>query len=231
MLPGLFQPDSWCPEIVPVQVLRCGGFATVAIPAEVTTVAGARLVAAASGAFPGVEAWALTSYANGYASYVTTREEYAAQEYEGASTLYGAGMCGALEGAVRRLTRAMSAGAPVPQDAPLPDRSETVLKRRRITFRNLSGAPLRFRLFFPDDRIWSLPIADVTVEDGMDHALFVPFPWSIIVDTIQVVAGNQALGPFNPPTLVTYAVVHDLIVATASGALVRTDYFPPDRTL
>jgi neutral ceramidase len=23
MVPGLFQPDSWCPEIVPVQVLRC----------------------------------------------------------------------------------------------------------------------------------------------------------------------------------------------------------------
>ncbi|MEE7589078.1 neutral/alkaline non-lysosomal ceramidase C-terminal domain-containing protein, partial [Klebsiella pneumoniae] len=28
-------------------------------------------------------------YANAYASYVTTREEYAAQEYEGGSTLYG----------------------------------------------------------------------------------------------------------------------------------------------
>jgi neutral ceramidase len=232
MVPGLFQPDSWCPEIVPVQVLRCGGFATVAIPAEVTTVAGERLIAAARRAFPRVEAWALTSYANGYASYVTTREEYAAQEYEGASTLYGAGMCGALEGAVRRLTQAMSVGAPVPQDAPLPDRSETVLKRRRITFRNLSGAPLRFRLFFPDDRIWSLPIADVTVEDTMDHALFVPFlPWTIFVDMVQVVAGDQALGPFNPPTLFTYAVVNDLIVATATGALVRADYFPPDRFL
>ncbi len=196
--------------------------------------AGARLIAAARRAFPGVEAWALTSYANGYASYVTTREEYAAQEYEGASTLYGAGMCGALERGVQRLTQAMSAGAPVPQDAPLPDRSATVLKRRRITFRNLSGAALRFRLFFPDDPLWLQPIwpgADLTVEDGMDRALFVPFPWSIIVDTIQVVAGNQALGPFNPPTLVTYAVVHDLIVATASGDLVRTDYFPPDRTL
>jgi hypothetical protein len=66
----------------------------------------------------------------------------------------------------------------------------------------------------------------------MDHALFVPFlPWTIFVDMVQVVAGDQALGPFNPPTLFTYAVVNDLIVATATGALVRADYFPPDRFL
>lgn len=232
LVPGLFQPDSWCPEIVPVQVLRCGRFATVAIPAEVTTVAGARLVAAARVAFRGVEHWALTSYANGYASYVTTREEYAAQEYEGASTLYGAGMCRALELGVRKLAQAMSNFAPVPQDAPLPVLSATVLKRKRITIRNLSGAALRFRLFHPDDSWWLTPLwwgADLTVKDGMDRALFVP--WWIGVDTMQVVAGNQALGPFNPPTLVTYPVVNDLIVATATGALVRTDYFPPDRTL
>ena len=55
----------------------------------------------------GDEHWEVivTGLANGYAGYVTTPEEYAAQRYEGASTLYGQNTLGAYAQCLCELTK------------------------------------------------------------------------------------------------------------------------------
>jgi neutral ceramidase len=77
-------------QIRSVTIARVGQLAILALPAEVTTMAGRRLrdtVQAHLGD------WAthvvLAGYSNGYAGYVTTPEEYLLQQYEAGHTLHG----------------------------------------------------------------------------------------------------------------------------------------------
>ena len=82
---------SWVSEVVPAQILRLGSLALAGVPGEPTTVAGRRLVQTLRTALAphGVRDIVVAPYANAYVGYVTTREEYLCQHYEGASTLYG----------------------------------------------------------------------------------------------------------------------------------------------
>ena len=139
-MPGTVMPTPLTPNIVPIQVLRIGTFAVLGLPAEVTTVAGFRLQRAARAVLAKGEVTrtVVGAYANGYASYVTTPEEYEAQHYEGASTLFGAGTCEAYEKAFADLADAVIQRTRPRHDAPLPDLSGDVLTKRRMTFRNLS---------------------------------------------------------------------------------------------
>ena len=88
---GRMQPHPWTPPVVPAMVMRLGNLAIVPTPFEVTTISGDRLRATVLGrlAGTGVDRAVIAGLSNGYASYVTTREEYKAQHYEGASTLFG----------------------------------------------------------------------------------------------------------------------------------------------
>ena len=109
---------------LPVQLFRLGQLYVVGIPAEVTIVSGLRLrraVAAAVGT--GLENVLVQGYANAYAHYVTTPEEYDVQNYEGASTLFGRYELPAFTQVADRLGRAMRAGQPVPLGTKERDRS------------------------------------------------------------------------------------------------------------
>ena len=79
------------PQVLPLQAVRIGNWAWVAAPAEFTTSSGRRLkdsvLKEMSGS--GVSRVLFVGYANAYASYVTTPEEYQLQLYEGASTHFG----------------------------------------------------------------------------------------------------------------------------------------------
>jgi neutral ceramidase len=112
---------------VPVQLLRIGRLHLIGIPGEVTIVAGLRLrrtVAAIVGA--PLEDVLVAGYSNGYIHYVTTPEEYQAQEYEGGSTLFGRWELGALCQTAATLATAMRDGAPVGRgDPPRPPRERT----------------------------------------------------------------------------------------------------------
>jgi neutral ceramidase len=85
------EPKPWTPSIVPIQLVVIGDVAIAAVPAEFTTVAGIRLRTSIGRALApiGVTRVVLAGYANAYAGYVTTPEEYAEQDYEGASTHFG----------------------------------------------------------------------------------------------------------------------------------------------
>ena len=112
-------PCPLVPNVVPVQVLRLGGLGIVAVPAEFTSTAGRRLKRTLADALgPAVQQVALTGYANGYAGYVTTPEEYVAQLYEGASTLYGPHTLTAFQQVTRHLAQALRADVPAPTGHP-----------------------------------------------------------------------------------------------------------------
>lgn len=88
---GALNDTPWIPQIMPCQIVRIGPLAIAAIPFEPTTVAGRRLrrtllEALAPG---GVEAVVLNPYANAYAGYLTTFEEYQVQHYEAGYTVFG----------------------------------------------------------------------------------------------------------------------------------------------
>ena len=116
--------DAWVAVDVPVQVLRVGTLLVACVPAEVTTAVGARLVrwikaTAAEAAGNGTDDWEVivTGLANGYSGYVTTPEEYAAQRYEGASTLYGPNTLGAYAECLCELTRELTANDSIANDS------------------------------------------------------------------------------------------------------------------
>jgi neutral ceramidase len=81
----------WTPQVLPVQLAVVGDVAICALPAELTTVAGRRTCEGVIEALAsiGVRRGVLAGYSNAYAGYVTTPEEYALQDYEGASTHFG----------------------------------------------------------------------------------------------------------------------------------------------
>ena len=106
----------WIPTILPIQILRLGPFAIAALPNEPTTMAGRRLRAALEPVLApqGVRRVLVQGYANAYSGYLTTPEEYGAQRYEGAYTLFGPRTLDAFSDALVALAR-----APRDPDAPI----------------------------------------------------------------------------------------------------------------
>jgi neutral ceramidase len=109
---GTLGDSPWVPQLLPLQILRIGKLGIVGLPVEPTTVSGRRLRAAAAGALTraGVERIVINGYANAYASYVATYEEYQLQLYEGASTLFGQWTLGAFCTELRKLARDVAVG-------------------------------------------------------------------------------------------------------------------------
>ncbi len=87
------------PQILPIQILRIGNIAIAGIPTEITTIAHNRLRSTLLSILKtgGITDVFISSYANEYAGYTTTYEEYIAQRYEGGHTLYGKHQLGAFQ--------------------------------------------------------------------------------------------------------------------------------------
>jgi neutral ceramidase len=114
------------PQIMPLQVLKIGGLAIVAVPSEVSTMSGRRFkkTVVAELASVGVKHAVVASLANSYSSYVTTREEYAKQWYEGACTQFGPHQQAAFQQEYAKLCRAIVSGEDVPPGPTPPDVTE-----------------------------------------------------------------------------------------------------------
>lgn len=109
--------NPWTPQILPVQVMRIGQLAIAAQPTEITTMAGRRVRETVKEALKsaGVAHAVVASHSNAYSSYATTREEYAGQEYEGASTHFGPYTLEGFQQEFRRLAEAIANGTAVAQ--------------------------------------------------------------------------------------------------------------------
>jgi neutral ceramidase len=81
---------GWTAETLPVQLVRLGPLVVLTLAHEVTIVAGLRLRRAVALALDvPVDSVLVQGYANDYAGYLTTPEEYAEQRYEGGHTMFG----------------------------------------------------------------------------------------------------------------------------------------------
>lgn len=120
---GNMTPFPWTPEVLPVQIATIGNLAVVAAPFEITTMAGRRLreMVAETLAPAGVTHVVIAGLANAYAGYIATREEFALQHYEGASTHFGPHTLAALMQEANRVAVSLRDGTtiapgPTPRD-------------------------------------------------------------------------------------------------------------------
>ncbi|WP_299531419.1 neutral/alkaline ceramidase [uncultured Streptomyces sp.] len=112
------------PKILPLQIVRIGELHLVAGPGEFTITAGLRIrrtVAQQLGVPLGHVL--LQGYANSYSQYVTTPEEYDAQQYEGGSTLYGRYTLPAYQQEFARVAASLRAGTALDRGPVPPDKS------------------------------------------------------------------------------------------------------------
>lgn len=90
------KPYQWDPKIVPIQLFRIGNLFVVNVPSEFTTMSGRRMRAAIKKIIQDANIITdsniyvtITGLSNTYSSYTTTYEEFQAQRYEAASTIFG----------------------------------------------------------------------------------------------------------------------------------------------
>ena len=117
--------------------MRIGSLAIIAAPFEITTVAGYRLKKEIKRRLAeyGIRHVVLSGLSNEYIHYVTTREEYSAQGYEGGSTLYGPWSLAAYTEIFADLAEDLGTGRQRPAAARPPDLSshQVTLKLPVIT--------------------------------------------------------------------------------------------------
>ncbi|MEM9452913.1 MAG: neutral/alkaline ceramidase [Myxococcota bacterium] len=122
-----FEGQPMVPNILPLQLLRIGSLVIVGHPSEISTMAGRRLRESIADRLEpiGVEHVVIAGLSNAYSSYVTTPEEYSAQHYEGASTLFGPDTLPAYVQEFGRLADALVDGRVLPPSVVPPDLSGT----------------------------------------------------------------------------------------------------------
>ena len=120
LLGDISGPYDWDPRIVPLQILRLNNIFILCVPAEFTTMAGRRLRKAMKAILDPLAQTdsfkeavvTIAGLCNTYSSYVTTFEEYQAQRYEAASTIYGPHTLTGYIQEFSRLAKDMVSGVP-----------------------------------------------------------------------------------------------------------------------
>lgn len=141
---GNANPHPWTPNILPISVVTIGDLAIVAIPAEISTMAGRRLKATVENALNGqANHIVISALTNHYSGYITTKEEYGSQQYEGGHTLFGQWTLAAYQQAFSALAKALVEGRAVSTLTP-PDLSNDLVNFQAGVARDL---PPRRRAF------------------------------------------------------------------------------------
>jgi hypothetical protein len=187
--------------------------------------AGRRLRATLLGAMSAVPVrhLALGTYANEYAQYITTLEEYGSQQYEGASTLFGPHTLEAYQLVAASLAAAMSQGKPsLPGPPPSAWSAEP---QRRYRFRNLSSSPLKLRFYHVSDvlELFTLPNGTKTIGAGAEVAYPEREFTGPLVDTVDQL--KVQVSDSVQPTM----RAGQLMTVSAGGAINVGDYTPPPR--
>lgn len=119
------------PQILPFQIFRIGTVAIVGLPFEITTMSGRRIKELVKNKLAplGVDHVVVAGLCNAYAGYITTREEYRLQRYEGASNQFGPYSLNAILQILDDLSTRMLTNQPDPLGPTPPDLSQQVMKR------------------------------------------------------------------------------------------------------
>ena len=103
--------------VQPLQIMRMGSLAIVGVPFELTFEQSNRTKAVLEDtlAADGVTKVIIATHANAYSQYVTTREEFAAQHYEGATCLFGPWSGAAMTQELDKLAQGIVSGEKAPK--------------------------------------------------------------------------------------------------------------------
>jgi neutral ceramidase len=103
-------PTDLEPTVIPMQMFRIGNLAIVGLPWEVTTIAARRLRKTLFDVLlpVGVDTIVIAGLVNDYTHYLTTREEYASQQYEGASNIWGPWTLAAVLQETRKMAKSLA---------------------------------------------------------------------------------------------------------------------------
>lgn len=128
--------------VLPFQLIRIGNLAVLALPWEVTTIAARRLRKTLLDVLSpiGIDTVVIAGLANEYVNYLTTREEYSSQQYEGASTLYGPWTLAVVQQEARKLALSLRDGQPAPAGPAIPADGTPTLIRSPYNPSDLPGA-------------------------------------------------------------------------------------------
>lgn len=101
---------------LPMQIITLGQLALIALPWEVTTTSARRIRATVLAELKevGIEHAIVAGLSNDFVQYLTTREEYATQQYEGGSTQFGPWTLAAVQQSLRGLAISLREGEPAP---------------------------------------------------------------------------------------------------------------------
>lgn len=104
------------PHVLPFQIVRIGNLGLVALPWEVTTMSARRIRKMALDILApvGIDTIVVIGLANDFVHYLPTREEFASQQYEGASDIFGPWTLAAVQQNVRALAITMRDGVAAP---------------------------------------------------------------------------------------------------------------------
>ncbi|MHA1121557.1 MAG: neutral/alkaline non-lysosomal ceramidase N-terminal domain-containing protein [Candidatus Heimdallarchaeota archaeon] len=117
-----FRGMPFYPHIFPFQIFKLGSICIIGFPGEMTSMAGIRLKNKILKVFNGTEVKysILNCYANSFAHYTTTKEEYSQQHYEGASTLFGPNQLEAIQQEYQKLAEMIRDNEIIPQGVQFP---------------------------------------------------------------------------------------------------------------
>jgi neutral ceramidase len=121
-IPLCIEDVYWTPVVLPLQIIRIGQLAILAVPCEFSTMSGRRLRKTVKEALSSanIDELVVASCSNAFSGYVTTREEYSVQHYEGGSTQFGPGTLNAYQQEFLELAESL-AGGPSVSPGPNPD--------------------------------------------------------------------------------------------------------------
>ena len=102
---------------LPLQIVTLGQLAIIALPWEVTTTSARRIRATVLAELQGsgIAHAVVAGLSNDYVQYLTTREEYSSQQYEGASTQFGPWTLAAVQQSLRPLAISLREGSNAPE--------------------------------------------------------------------------------------------------------------------
>jgi neutral ceramidase len=204
------------PQVLPLQILKIGSLAVLGIPAEITTMAGRRLVDAVAKPLYDVDVKhvALATYANDYAQYISTKEEYDAQHYEGASTPFGPYTLKAYEQEFRSLADTLkNPKGPGPGKDRTPGTAPTA---RRVTFRNVTDTTVGVKVFDQSDKV-----AGSFLGSPRDEFRLLPRS-----DQACWLGDDEAQAWINDSAWVEHINPHQLVLVDERGGRITT-YEPP----
>uniref|UniRef100_A0A2H1VYE1 Neutral ceramidase n=1 Tax=Spodoptera frugiperda TaxID=7108 RepID=A0A2H1VYE1_SPOFR len=120
-------PYEWQPKIVSCSVARIGGLLLAAVPGEFTTMSGRRLRNVIAKTAPDARKVVIAGLSNIYSDYIATPEEYQAQRYEAASTIFGPHTLDIYLNKYVELTEALISSKSIPQGPEPPDLSSQLI--------------------------------------------------------------------------------------------------------